>query len=86
VAPIIARYNGPGLRDEGTLLADGKTIYFAYGDGRDGLSAAFGARIKVTPPVEVPPPTPTPTPTPTPPPAPTPTPDPTTTPDPTPAP
>jgi hypothetical protein len=86
VAPIIARYNGPGLRDEGTLLADGKTIYFAYGDGRDGLSAAFGARIRVTPPVAEPPPTPTPTPTPTPPPAPTPTPDPTATPDPTPAP
>ena len=39
IARIIARYNGPGLRDEATLLADGKTIYFAYGDGRDGLSA-----------------------------------------------
>jgi hypothetical protein len=50
IAPIIALYNGPGLRDSGVVLADGRTIYFAYGDGRDGLSAAFGARIRVTPP------------------------------------
>ena len=50
INPIIARYNGPGLRDRGALLADGRTIFFAYGDGRDGLSAAFGARISVTPP------------------------------------
>ncbi len=45
---IIATYNGPGLRDRGALLADGRTVYFGYGDGRDGLSAAFGARIRVT--------------------------------------
>src|SRR3954452_14358873 len=64
IAPIVARYNGPVLRDEGTLLADGRTIFFGYGDGRDGYSAAFGARIKVTLPV-APPPPPTPTPTPT---------------------
>ena len=70
IARIIARYNGPGLRDEATLLADGKTIYFAYGDGRDGLSAAFGARIRITLPVAPPPPPP---PTPTPPPTPQPT-------------
>ena len=50
INPIIAVYNGPGLRDRGALLADGRTIYFAYGDGRDGRSAAFGARIRVTPP------------------------------------
>jgi hypothetical protein len=75
IARIIARYNGPGLRDEATLLADGKTIYFAYGDGRDRLSAAFGTRIRVTLPV-VPPPPPPPDPTPTPTPAPTPTPTP----------
>ena len=73
IGRIIARYNGPGLRDEATLLADGKTIYFAYGDGRDGLSAAFGARIRVTLPV-APPPPPPPTPTPSPPPTPTPAP------------
>ncbi|MEW6223156.1 MAG: sialidase family protein [Chloroflexota bacterium] len=98
VRPIIATYNGPGLRDRAVLLADGRTIYFAYGDGRDGLTAAFGARIRVTPPTE-PPPTPTPTPTPTPPsptpppeptppttPSPTPPPSPTTPPDPTPPP
>jgi hypothetical protein len=72
VPPIIARYNGPGLRDEGTLLADGKTLFFAYGDGRDGLSAAFGARIRITLPAAVPTPTPTPTPTPAPTPTPTP--------------
>jgi hypothetical protein len=48
IGPIIATYNGPGLRDRGALLADGRTVYFAYGDGRDGLSAAFGARIQVT--------------------------------------
>jgi cell division septation protein DedD len=94
VAPIIARYNGPGLRDEGTLLADGRTIYFGYGDGRDRLSAAFGARIRVTLPVEPPPsPTPSPTPVPTPTPTLTPTPadpapepTPTATPEPTPTP
>jgi hypothetical protein len=86
IAPIIARYNGPGLRDEATLLADGRTIYFAYGDGRDGLSAAFGARIRITLPVAPPPPSPTPTPTPTPIPTPTPTPIPMPTPTPTPAP
>ena len=50
INPIIAVYNGPGLRDRGALLADGRTIYFAYGDGRDGRSSAFGARIRVTPP------------------------------------
>jgi hypothetical protein len=49
IKPIIATYNGPGLRDRGALLADARTIYFAYGDGRDGLSAAFGARINVIP-------------------------------------
>lgn len=76
IAPIIARYNGPGLRDRATLLADGKTIYFAYGDGRDGWSAAFGARIQVTLPV-APPPPPPPTPSPSPSPTPTPTPAPT---------
>jgi hypothetical protein len=47
VKPIIAVYNGPGMRDRGALLADGRTVYFAYGDGRDRLSAAFGARIRV---------------------------------------
>ncbi|HLO35699.1 MAG TPA: sialidase family protein, partial [Candidatus Deferrimicrobium sp.] len=46
IARIIARYNGPGLRDRGVLLADGRTIYFGYGDGRDGYSAAFGARVR----------------------------------------
>ncbi len=83
INPIIAVYNGPGLRDRGALLADGRTIYFAYGDGRDRLSAAFGARIRVTPA-----PTPVPTPTPTLDPGPTMIPDPTASPapDPTPAP
>ena len=61
INPIIAVYNGPGLRDRGALLADGRTVYFAYGDGRDGRSSAFGARIRVAPP-------PAPDPTPTPPP------------------
>ena len=71
INPIIGVYNGPGLRDRGALLADGKTIYFGYGDGRDGHSAAFGARIRVTPaPSPEPDPTPTPTPSPEPPPAP----------------
>lgn len=83
IAPIIARYNGPGLRDRGALLADGQTIYFAYGDGRDGLSAAFGARIRVT---VAPAPPSAPTPTPTPDATPTPTPEATPTPEPTPAP
>ena len=72
IKPIIAIYNGPGLRDRAVLLADGRTIYFAYGEGRAGLSAAFGARIRIASP-----PTPTPTPTPTPAPTPDPTPDPT---------
>jgi hypothetical protein len=54
VDPINRIYNGPGLRDRGALLADGRTIYYAYGDGRDGLSAAFGARIRVTPPPKEP--------------------------------
>ena len=67
INPIIAVYNGPGLRDRAAVLADGRTIYFAYGDGRDGRSAAFGARIRVTLPVVPPTPTPTPSPTPTPP-------------------
>ena len=66
IGPIIKTYNGPGLRDRGALLADGRTIYFAYGDGRDGLSAAFGARIRVTLPSTPPPPSPTPGPTPPP--------------------
>jgi len=66
INPIIARYNGPGLRDRAAVLADGRTIYFGYGDGRDGLSAAFGARIRVTLPVVEPPPSPSPSPTPTP--------------------
>ncbi len=85
IAPIIARYNGPGLRDSGALLADGRTIFFAYGDGRDGYSGAFGARLRLTP---APPPPPAPTPTPTPAatpeatPAPTPVPEPTPTPGP----
>jgi hypothetical protein len=79
INPIIAIYNGPGLRDRAALLADGVTIYFGYGDGRDGLSSAFGARIRVTRPVPDPPPPvwptpPPPTPTPTPEPTPTPTP------------
>lgn len=89
IARIIATYNGPGLRDRGALLADGRTIYFAYGDGRDGRSAAFGARIRVTPaepPPPPPPPTPTPAPTPEPTPPPTPPPTPAPTPQPTPAP
>ena len=59
IKPIIAIYNGPGLRDRAVLLADGRTIYFAYGEGRYGLSAAFGARIRIASP-----PSPTPTPTP----------------------
>ena len=68
INPIIATYNGPGLRDRAALLADGRTIYFAYGDGRDGLSAAFGARIRVlaaptAPPPTAPPVTPSPEPT-----------------------
>ena len=58
IAPIIATYNGPGLRDRATVLADGKTIYFAYGDGRDGRSAAIGARIRVTSAATEPPPSP----------------------------
>ena len=67
IDPIIASYNGPGLRDRAALLADGRTIYFAYGDGRDRRSAAFGARIRVSlPPVPTAPPTPSPEPTPTP--------------------
>lgn len=69
INPIIAIYNGPGLRDRAAVLADGRTIYFGYGDGRDGRSAAFGARIAVTPPqpgTPEPAPTPTPEPTPTP--------------------
>jgi hypothetical protein len=67
IGPIIATYNGPGLRDRAVLLADGRTLYFAYGDGRDGRSAAFGARIRVTLPGPTdPPPSPTPMPTPTP--------------------
>ncbi len=83
IDPIIATYNGPGLRDRGALFADGRTLYFAYGDGRDGLSAAFGARIRITPPA--PEPTPEPTPAPTPPaPEPTPTPTPASTATPTP--
>ena len=64
IAPIIARYNGPGLRDSGVLLADGRTIYFAYGDGRDGYSGASG-RASGSTPAPTPAPTPTPTPTPT---------------------
>ena len=78
INPILRLYNGPGLRDRAVVLADGRTIYFAYGDGRDGLSAAFGARIRVTlpaaepphsppptePPPTAPPPNPFPTPTP----------------------
>lgn len=51
VAPILARYNGPGLRDSGVLLADNRTLFFAYGDGRDGYSAVFGARLRVVPPL-----------------------------------
>ncbi len=73
INPIIAVYNGPGLRDRGALLADGRTIYFAYGDGRDGRSSAFGAQIRVRPapsPTPTPPPDPTPTPPPDPSPAP----------------
>ena len=58
IKPIIAIYNGPGLRDRAVLLADGRTIYFAYGEGRDGRSAAFGARIRIA---SSPPPAPTPT-------------------------
>jgi hypothetical protein len=65
VAPILRLYNGPGLRDEATLLADGRTVYFAYGDGRDGLTAAFGSRIRVRLPEPTPEPTPGPTPEPT---------------------
>ncbi len=88
INPILALYNGPGLRDRAVVLAGGRTIYFAYGDGRDGLSAAFGARILVTPPTPSPSPTPKPTPTPTPAatPTPAPTPKPTPTPTPTPTP
>ena len=59
IKPIIATYNGPGLRDRAALLADGRTIYFAYGDGRDRRSAAFGARIRLSPAPTPPPPTPT---------------------------
>jgi hypothetical protein len=66
IKPIIAVYNGPGLRDRAVLLADGRTIYFAYGEGRSGLSAAFGARIRITSLAPTPTPTPAPTPTPTP--------------------
>ena len=66
ISRIIATYNGPGLRDRAVLLADGRTIYFAYGDGRDRLSAAFGARIRITlAPVAPPDPIPTPSPDPT---------------------
>ncbi len=63
ITPIIATYNGPGLRDRATVLADGKTIYFAYGDGRDGRSAAIGARIRVSPASTPRPPSPSPEPT-----------------------
>ena len=62
IDPIIATYNGPGLRDRAAVLADGRTIYFAYGDGRDRRSAVFGARIRVSP-ITAPPPTPPPGPT-----------------------
>lgn len=68
IAPTIATYNGPGLRDRGAILADGRTLFYAYGDGRDGLSAAFGARIRVAPAPPspaAPPPSPMPTATPT---------------------
>ena len=86
INPIIATYNGPGLRDRAVVLADGRTIYFAYGDGRDGRSDAFGARIRVTPPVLEQPPTPTPPPTESPSPTPTDSPTPTPTESPSPAP
>jgi hypothetical protein len=66
INPIIAIYNGPGLRDRAAVLADGSTIYFAYGDGRDGLTGAFGARIRVTRPVVDPPPPPPPSESPSP--------------------
>ena len=66
INPIIAVYNGPGLRDRGALLADRRTVYFAYGDGRDGRSSAFGARIRVAPPAPDPTPTPPPDPSPAP--------------------
>jgi hypothetical protein len=70
IGPIIATYNGPGLRDRAVLLADGRTLYFSYGDGRDGRSASFGARIRITLPGPAePPPSPTVAPSPTPPPS-----------------
>jgi hypothetical protein len=48
-APVTVLDDGAGLRDRATLLADGRTIYFAYGDGRDGSSSIFGARLRVRP-------------------------------------
>ncbi len=72
ISRVIAIYNGPGLRDSAALLADGRTIYFAYGDGRDRLSSAFGARVRVAAAPTLPPPDPDPTPTPPPDPDPTP--------------
>jgi hypothetical protein len=40
-------YNGAGLRDRATLLADRRTVLFAYGDARDRYTAIFGVRLAV---------------------------------------
>jgi hypothetical protein len=46
-APVATLYNGVGLRDRATVLADGRTVYFAYGDARERPSVVYGARLRV---------------------------------------
>jgi len=61
-APVAALHNGPGLRERAVLLAGGRALFYAWGDGRDGWTSIWGARIAV-PPAPTPAPTPTPGPT-----------------------
>lgn len=65
-APVAALHNGPGLRERAVPLAGGRSLYYAWGDGRDGWTSIWGARIAV-PPLPTPTPDPTPAPSPTPP-------------------
>lgn len=46
--PVMAVYNGVGLRERIVELAGGRGLFWAYGDGRSGTSAIYGRRLSLS--------------------------------------
>jgi hypothetical protein len=47
IGPIIATYNGVGMRNRTVLLPGGTEAFAAYGDGRSGYSGLYGTLLTI---------------------------------------